>query len=496
MVSADHRRPRLTSLHDPLPLAPNVTPKPSHALRALCAAVAIVITGACSAAPAEPARPNIVFVLLDDVRYDDLIGHPFVELPHLARLINEGASFERFYTSAPLCSPSRAVFLTGLYPHRNGILDNAERAEQSHQIVTFPRVLHDAGYRTGFFGKWHMGHEDDTPRPGFDRWVSFVGQGVYFDPTLNVDGEVVQGRGYMTDLLTDEALRFIEATPAGQPFLAFIAQKASHPEVHPNQVRSFPPAPGDDTLYRAHAVPHAPNWRAPLTGKPALARRVEHRDPRSPEGGLPDSVVLQRLRMLASVDRSLGQLMATLEAKGVLDETIIVVTSDQGFFYGEFGLAQERRLAYEPSIRIPLVIRYPQRVAAGSRPAGLAGNVDVAPTMLELAAVAAPAALDGRSLLPLLSGGSGAPSAREDLLIEYYTDTEFPRLSQMGYKAIRTERYKYIRYEELQGMDELYDLEADPWELDNLLPNRAPAGVVADLSRRLDRAVRADSTAP
>lgn len=453
----------------------------------------LLATTGCNSAPAEPARPNVVFVLLDDVRYDDLIGHPFVELPHLTRLLNEGASFERFYTSAPLCSPSRAVFLTGLYPHRNGILDNAERAAQSHEIVTFPRLMRDAGYRTGFFGKWHMGHEDDTPRPGFDRWVSFVGQGVYFDPTLNVDGSVVQGRGYMTDLLTDEAIAFINGAPKDQPFLAFIAQKASHPEVHPNQVRTFPPAPGDEHLYGEHAVPHAPNWRAPLTGKPALARRITHRDPRSPEGGLPDSVVLQRLRMLASVDRNLGRLMETLEAKGVLDETIIVMTSDQGFFYGEFGLAQERRLAYEPSIRIPLVIRYPQRVAAGSRPAGLAGNVDIAPTMLELASVPIPDALDGRSLLPQLAGGA---SARDELLIEYYTDTEFPRLSQMGYKAIRTARYKYIRYEELNGMDELYDLEADPWELDNLLPRRAPAGVVADLSSRLDRAIIRQTARP
>jgi arylsulfatase A-like enzyme len=141
------------------------------------------------------SRPNIVFVLLDDVRYDDIVDHPFSKTPNIERLAREGSTFTNFFTSAPLCSPSRAVFLTGKYPHRNGIIDNGERASQSHQLATFPRLLHDAGYRTGFFGKWHMGHEDDSARPGFDRWVSFVGQGVYFDPVLNIDGKTSQAKG-------------------------------------------------------------------------------------------------------------------------------------------------------------------------------------------------------------------------------------------------------------------------------------------------------------
>lgn len=442
--------------------------------------------GCAPETPDATTTPNFVFVLLDDVRYDDLVDHPFVELPNLRRLMAEGASLQQFYTSAPLCSPSRAVFLTGQYPYRNGIVDNAERAERSHEIVTFPRLLHDAGYRTGFFGKWHMGHEDDSPRPGFDRWVSFLGQGVYFDPPLNIDGSETQGRGYITDILTDEAIRFIDSVPTGTPFLAFIAQKASHPEIHPNQVRSFPPAPGDDSLFPGHDVPHGPAWRAPTTGKPALERPVDHSDPRSPPGGLPDSVVLQRLRMLASVDRSIGRLRETLEARGVLDNTVFVVTSDQGFFYGEFGLAQERRLAYEPSIHIPLIVRFPKQVPAGTRPEGLAANVDIAPTMLALAGVSAPENLDGHSLLPVLTGRG---QAREDFLIEYYTDTEFPRLANMGYKAIRSMQYKLIRYDSLRGMDELYDLRADPFELVNLLPDGAPPGVVAELDARLGRAL-------
>lgn len=430
-------------------------------------------------------RPNIVFVLLDDARYDDLIDHPFADLPNIKRLVAEGASFQRFFTSAPLCSPSRAVFMTGQYPYRNGIVDNAERAAQSHEITTFPKLLHDAGYHTGFFGKWHMGHQDDSPRPGFDRWVSFVGQGVYFDPDLNIDGKPAKAKGYMTDILTAEAVTFVREAPVGKPFLVVVAQKAVHPEIHPNFVRSFPPAPGDEHLYEHDSVPHAPNWRASTSGKPALQLPHDTTDPRSPRGGLPDSVVKDRLRMLSAVDRSLGSLISALKARGDYDQTVFVVTSDQGFFYGEFGLAQERRLAYEPSIHVPLIVRYPAMVKGGTEPQTLASNVDVAPTLLALGGVTVPATMHGRSLLPAL--GAGGSSIRDELLIEYYSDTEFPRLKGLGYKAVRTDRYKFIRYTELKGMDELYDLRNDPHELHNLLPNEVPAGVLADLTIRLDR---------
>jgi arylsulfatase A-like enzyme len=449
-----------------------------------CAAGLAACQAEARRAELEPTRPNIVFVLLDDVRYDDVVGHPFVELRNVARLMEEGASFERFFTSAPLCSPSRAVFMSGQYPYRNGIIDNGERAEQSHEMVTFPRLLHDVGYRTGFFGKWHMGHEDDSPRPGFDRWVSFVGQGVYFDPDLNVDGRSTSASGYITDILTDEAVSFIQTSPEGQPFLAVLAHKAVHPEIFPDFVRTFPPAPGDEQLYEGAELSRNPSWRAPMTGKPALARPVDYSDPRSPQGGLPDAVIFDRLRMLSAVDRGIGRIIEALESRGVLDETLIVITSDQGFFYGEFGLAQERRLAYEPSIHIPLIMRYPALVRASSTPAALASNIDVAPTLLEVGGAEIPSDMDGTSLVPVLA--DPAATVREDLLVEYYTDQVFPRLQNMGYKALRSGRYKYIRYEDLDGMDELYDLDADPFELDNLLPDRAPPGVLQRLSSRLE----------
>jgi N-acetylglucosamine-6-sulfatase len=466
-----------------------ITRARAHAVRALMIAT-VALAAACTSntrdkPSAPPARPNIVFVLLDDVRYDDLVDHPFVQLPHLRRLMSEGASFTRFFTAAPLCSPSRAVFMTGQYPYNNGIVDNAERAEQSHRLVTFPKLLHDAGYHTGFFGKWHMGHEDDTPRPGFDRWVSFVGQGIYFNPQLNIDGAETTASGYMTDILTSHAVSFIAAAPRETPFLAFIAQKAVHPEIHPKQVRSFPAAPEDAGAFLHDSIAHAPSWRAPLDGKPALQRPADTTDPRSPKGGLPDAFVRDRLRMLLAVDRGLGAVITALEKKGVLDNTVFVVTSDQGFFYGEFGLAQERRLAYEPSTHIPLIVRYPGVVPAGARPTALASNVDIAPTMLALGNAPVPTTMNGFSLLRALRNEPAV--IREDLLIEYYSDTEFKRLNGMGYKAVRTDRYKYIRYDSLRGMDELYDLQSDPHELNNLLPDRAPVGVREELSTRLTR---------
>jgi arylsulfatase A-like enzyme len=430
-------------------------------------------------------RPNVVFVLIDDARWDDVNEHPFVALPNIDRLAREGASFQNFFTTAPLCSPSRAGFLTGQYAHNNGITDNAERNEQSHTLVTFPRLLHDAGYNTAFVGKWHMGHEDDSPRPGFDRWVSFKGQGTFFDPDINVDGTTAPASGYMTDILNQHAVDFVSAA-GEEPFLLYVSHKAIHPDIHPNYVRTFPPAPRHEELYANEQIIRRPNAAAGVSGKPALARPIDHNDPRSPPGGTPDEVIMGRLRMLSAVDDGIGELLAALEASGKLNNTVIVVTSDQGFFYGEFGLAQERRLAYEESIRIPFLIRYPPKVAAGSRPAAMGLNIDVAPTLLELGGAPVPEWMEGRSMVSVLEGNT--PSDwRTSFIIEYYTDTVFPRIFRMGYNALRTEQYKYIRYSELEGMDELYDLTTDPHEMHNLLPEQSAGSIFAELRTELDR---------
>jgi Sulfatase len=212
---------------------------------AVTASIAIV---GCSASNTTPPatesrrRPNFVFVLVDDMRWDEVraAGHPFVDTPNMDRLAREGARFLNAFATTPLWSPSRACFLTGQYAHTNGIVDNTARP--SHDLPVFPRALKEAGYRTGFFGKWHMGN-DDSPRPGFTRWVAMPGQGEALDPQLNVDGGRVPASGYVTDVLTDYVEQFIQGS-AGQPFLVYLAHKAVHPNIVQRDDGSTAPVPG------------------------------------------------------------------------------------------------------------------------------------------------------------------------------------------------------------------------------------------------------------
>jgi N-acetylglucosamine-6-sulfatase len=223
-------------------------------------------------------------------------------------------------------------------------------------------------------------------------------------------------------------------------------------------------------------------------GKPALARAIPGLPPLSPATGTSDGDIRSRLEMVLAVDESLGRIVATLDSLGSLDNTLIVFTSDHGYFYGEHGLDQERRLAYEETARIPLLVRYPRVARAGSTPAQLAQTVDVASTILEIAGVRDTVARDGRSLVPVLSG---SPTVwRHSILLEYYNDTVFPRILTMGYKAVRTERYKYIRYTDLAGMDELYDLETDPFEMENLIDTERGRALLPELTAELERLQR------
>ncbi len=189
--------------------------------------------------------------------------------------------------------------------------------------------------------------------------------------------------------------------------------------------------------------------------------------------------------MLLGVDDSLGRIVAALARKGILDDTIVVFTSDHGYFYGEHGLNEERRLAYEETIRIPLIVRYPRLAAAGSTPAEMALSIDLAPTLLEVAGVAPPAGIQGRSLVPLLT--RTVKDWRSAFLIEYFSDTVFPRIRNMGYSAVRTSRHKYIQYRELKGMDELYDLEADPHELSNVIAKPEAGETLKQMQAELQR---------
>lgn len=442
---------------------------------------------------AQAARPNIVVVLMDDLRWDELhcTGHPFAVTPNLDRIAAEGATFRNAFVTSPLCSPSRSCFLTGQYAHHHGITDNTDRSPASHRLPTFPRVLRDKGYETAFVGKWHMG-VDDTPRPGFDHWVGFRGQGTYFNPELNIDGKRAEEAGYTTDILTRHAVEVLSRSRT-KPLCLWLAHKAVHPELtqladgsvsDPN-AGEFLPAERHKALFAGQAVPRRPNAGRPPIGKPALLRKIGDLPPLGPDTGTNDETIRNRARMLKAVDEGVGQMRAALERTGQLDNTVFVFTSDEGYFFGEHGLSIERRLAYEESIRIPMIIRYPKLIRGGTRIDAMVLGIDLAPTLLELGGAGHPGGIDGRSLFPLLRGGQS--DWRSSFLIEYSSDRTMQRMLNMGYQAVRTGRWKYTRYTELSGMDELYDLQSDPYEMHNVIGDGAARPALDSLQAELRR---------
>ena len=448
-------------------------------------------TDACGAEVSQ--RPNIVVVLVDDLRWDELgcSGHPFVRTPNIDRIASEGVRFRNAFCTTPLCSPVRACLLTGLHTHHHGILDNINRSEQSHRLQTFPVALQQSGYRTAYVGKWHMGN-DDTARPGFDHWVSMKGQGTSFDPVLNINGTRQMFTGHTTDVLNAQAVEFLRQ-PRQQPFCLYIAHKALHPELTQRddgsitdpKAAQFLPSRRHRKLYSDEAIPRRLNVTDLPDDKPALRRPIDGVESLSRSTGTSDETVRDRLRMLAAVDDGVGLLLTELTRSKELDNTVFVFTSDHGYWYGEHGLSVERRLAYEEGIRIPLLIRYPTWIRPGSVVDRFALSIDLAPTLLQIAGAAPTAPMDGRSLAPLLKGEE-TPDWRTSFLIQYNTDTVFPRVYKMGYRAIRTKRWKYIRFLDLDQMDELYDLSHDPYEMQNVIERPESAQVLQRLQSELD----------
>jgi len=475
----------------------------------------LVVTTASAQETAH--RPNIVMIVVDDMRWDDLgcMGHPFVKTPNIDRVANEGVKFTNAFCTTPLCSPVRGSILTGQYPHTNGIIDNTNRSEQSHQLTTFPLLLKDsAGYRTGFVGKWHMGN-DSSQRPGFDYWACLKGQGQAYNPELtNTDGETEQTKGHISDILSDRGIEFIEQSHAAdpkQPFMLYLAHKALVPDLHQADDGSVKriggskdqtpdgrhgnvptgkriPAKRHENLYTGEKVPRRPNIHDDLSGKPALTRVTPGMPPLSPETGTPDSVIIDRLRMIAAIDEGVGRIFDALEKTGDLDNTLFIFSSDHGYFYGEHYLEYQSRLAYEETLRIPLLVRYPPMIKAGTETDFTTISIDFAPTFLDLAGAPAREEIQGRSLVPVLQGETVEP--RTSFLVEYYSDTVWPRIRDMGYKAVRTDRWKYIRYNKLRGMDELYDLKADPYEITNIIKDPAAADTLKAAQSELDRLLK------
>lgn len=459
--------------------------------RFIAVVISMILLGCVSEKKSDP--PNIVVVLVDDMRWDEYsaAGHSFIKTPNIDRIASEGITFKNAFATTPLCSPSRASFLTGQYAHTNGITDNTARNEQSHKLNTFPKMLHDAGFETAFMGKWHMGN-DDSPRPGFDQWISLKGQGEAIDPQFNINGEQKIITGYVTDILTEYSLAFINKARE-KPFLLYMSHKALHPNVHQRDDGSVDPlaesgfiaAERHTGMYANKSFNRRPNHGIPPLDKPALMRRIGDLPPLGLETATTDKTIQERSEMLMAVDEGLGKILNALEKNGQLENTIVVFTSDHGYWYGEHGLDEERRLAYEEAIRIPMLIRYPKKVQSGGSRNQTVLNIDLAPTLLELAGVAPSPEMDGLSMLPVINNAE--VTLRKSFLIEYYSDIVFPRMLTIGYKAVRNDRYKYIRYNELEEMDELYDLQQDPYELKNIINDSGSQLIRREMSDDLTR---------
>jgi arylsulfatase A-like enzyme len=447
-------------------------------------------------------KPNLVVILVDDLRYDEFGagGHPYMKTPHVDRLAREGALFERAFHTTPICSPNRASIMTGQYASRHGVIDNVARDAMSHRLPNYHLELRKLGYETAHIGKWHMGN-DGKPRPGYDHWVSFDGHGRIEDPRLNVNGEYAQHKGYITDLLNGMAVDFV-GRKRSKPWSLFLAHKAVHPDAEQAADGTFSmvgyvAAERHRGLYQDAVFPKKPNmlpYKEVVRNKPAWAEAFELKEGERSRAMLEaihsgkQEEIRQRARMMASVDEGVGLLLQALERSGQLDDTAILFLGDNGYFFGEHGLGPERRFAYEEGIRAPFLMRYPRLVPAGSHVKNLVICQDIAPTFIELAGGKPGPQIQGRSLVPLLARRRSP--WRKSILVEYWAENAMPWLVGMTYKAVRTDRYKYIHWVNRgrsDELDELYDLEKDPFELKNLAGSRAAAGVKARLRGELRR---------
>ncbi len=397
--------------------------------------------------------------------------------------------FANAFVTTSLCSPSRASILTGLYAHNHGIVDNSER--DTDHLLIFPSYLQGAGYQTALIGKWHMGGGNDEPRPGFDRWVSFRGQGWYLPPpddpdwSLNVDGVSVPQQGYITDELTDYAIDWLDDRDEERPFFLYLSHKA----VHDN----FTPAERHADQYASEAFPNPatqPNTSANYEGKPMWVfdqRNSWHgvdypyHGTREAEGGI-ERLYRRYTEALLAVDESVGRVIAYLEQNDLANNTLVLYMGDNGFLFGEHGLIDKRN-AYEESIRVPMLAWAPSLLEAGTTVEEVVANIDVAPTLLELAGLPVPDHMDGRSFLGLAAGNAEVEGWRESLLYEYYWEWNFPHTPTVF--ALREARFKLIQYHGIWDTDELYDLVQDPSEQRNLIREPEYADVVSRMRREL-----------
>lgn len=464
----------------------------THALAVLVFGTIVAVSASAQPGGA-PRRPNILFIFADDhsTAAVSAYGSKLVETPNLDRLAREGVRFDRCYATNSICAPSRAVILTGLHSHRNGVRTNAETFDGSQ--TTFPKLLRAAGYETALIGKWHL-KSDPT---GFDHWEVLLDQGPYFNPKMKSPAGLRVHEGYTTDVLTDLALDWLASREPGKPFMLMLQHKAPHREWQPAPRHRGrfdkvdipePPTLFDDYATRAsgakkqemsiaeHLSPLDLKLEPPgnLTDEQLASWRKDYaaRQAEAPQKNVPgregtrwryQCYLRDYLGVILGVDENVGRVLDALKELRLAEDTVVIYSSDQGFFLGEHGW-YDKRWFYEESARMPLIVRWPAATNRGAVCTKLVQNLDFAPTFLDLAGVTPPATMQGRSLVPLLRGESPA-DWRTSILYHYY---EYPGTHatprQVG---VRTDRWKLIHYYQL-GEWELFDLERDPRETRNL----------------------------
>ena len=433
---------------------------------------------------------NVIFVLSDDHRFDFLSCMPqcpqFLKTPHMDRMAREGAHLVNAFVSTSLCSPSRASILTGQYMHHHHVVDNQRAVPEG--TVFFPQLLQKAGYQTAFVGKWHMGHNNDEPRPGFDHWVSFPGQGTYFDPTLNINGRRETFTGYNADVLTDQAIHWLDQQrDRSKPFFLYLSYKAVHYPFQPaarhrgkydNEPIDYP-----ETMANTQRnYQTQPRWvrerRFSIHGIDHMETGAFDKDP------VPnfDDLFHRYCETVHGLDENLGRVLSYVDQHALAKDTLVLYMGDNGFALGEHGF-YDKRDAFETSIRVPMLAYAPGWIPPHSRVEQLVQNIDVAPTILDVCGVQVPSSLkmDGQSMAGLLQGKQ--TPWRDHILYEYHWEWNFPATPTTF--AIRDSRYKFIFYHGHWDLNGLYDLQTDPWERHNLIDVPSYQELAAKMQKQL-----------
>ena len=452
-------------------------------------------------------RPNILYIMSDDHASHAMscYGSRINATPHLDRIAEGGMRFDNCFCTNSICTPSRAAILTGTYNHVNGVTTLSTHMD--NRLPTFVKDLQASGYQTGMFGKWHLGTGAAHQPTGFDDWAVLPGQGLYHNPTFifkaGDGGERRTVDGYVTDIITDMSLDFLRGRDDERPFFLMCHHKAPHRHWEPDEKHAHmylnEDIPEPETLYDDYAnraaAAEAAEMRMGVHMQPLDIKAEIPRD--LPEMALRkwayQRYIKDYLRVVASIDDNVGRLLDYLDEAGLAEDTIVVYTSDQGFFLGDHGW-YDKRFMYEESLRMPYIMRYPRRIAPGSVCDEMILNVDFAPTYLELAGLGIPAHYQGRSFAPLLEG-QVPPDWQTSMYYRYWMHKTHHNV--YAHYGFRTRRYKLIYYyadalgqagsidESYAPEWELFDLDKDPYELNNVVDDPAYAERVVELKAAL-----------